>query len=309
MTPTSLSTGQAAPYGRDNVSLLFEGQNAVFVCDPSGQVSDNLTYQWTLNNTHIIATGRSFTIHNVRSSDSGLYKCIVRGKIMDKEVVAEHATFAYIKKTETMHTQVVDEGVSVTVLCNVTRSNVPQGSKNMRFQWHNPNGTLVSNEWFLRLADIRIHESGVYVCTVSVDVDGVRHEASRGTNIQVKRAGSVIFPGLLGHTIEVMETSPVHQTCRVEKDYGGANYTYHWLGPNQREIANDSQLRIDYALRSATRAPTLVSPSPCRLHIAIWRALSTLSFPSAQMAQSVQLHHRNDDCTTSRSFLIAVKGA
>ncbi|KAL5960794.1 Contactin-1 [Taenia solium] len=102
MAPTSLATGQAESYRRDNFSLLFEGQNAVFVCDPSGQMNDNLTYQWTLNNTHIIATGRSFTIHNVRESDSGLYKCIVRGKIMDKEVVAEHATFAYIKKSELM---------------------------------------------------------------------------------------------------------------------------------------------------------------------------------------------------------------
>lgn len=100
MTPASVATGQAEPYRRDNFTLLFEGQNAVFVCDPSGVVSDNLTYQWTLNNTHIIATGRSFTIYNVRESDSGFYKCIVRGMIMDNEVVAEHATFACIKKSE-----------------------------------------------------------------------------------------------------------------------------------------------------------------------------------------------------------------
>ncbi|VDM28086.1 unnamed protein product [Hydatigera taeniaeformis] len=56
----------------------------------------------------------------------------------------------------------------------------------MRFQWHNPNGTLISNQWFLRLADMSIYESGVYVCTVSVEVNGTQREASRGTNIQVK---------------------------------------------------------------------------------------------------------------------------
>ncbi|KAH9281039.1 Low-density lipoprotein receptor [Echinococcus granulosus] len=247
---TSVLTGQTEPYRRDSFSPLFEGQNAVFVCDPSGQVSGTLSYQWTLNDTHIIATRRSFTIYNVRESDSGLYKCIVRGKIMDKEVVAEHATFAYVKKAETMLTQVVDEGVSVIILCNVTDSNVPPGSKNLRYQWHNPNGTLISNRGFLRLANIRIHESGVYVCTASVDVNGTRHEASRGTNIQVKRAGNVIFPGLSGHTIHVLETSPVHQTCRVEKHHPGANYTYHWLGPHRQKIADGSQLTIDYALRS-----------------------------------------------------------
>ncbi|VDM22167.1 unnamed protein product [Hydatigera taeniaeformis] len=100
MASTSLSTNQAEFYKGDSFSLLFEGQNAVFVCDPSEQTSDNLTYQWILNNTHIIATGQSFTVHNVRESDSGLYKCIVRGKIMDKEVVAEHSTFVSIRKSE-----------------------------------------------------------------------------------------------------------------------------------------------------------------------------------------------------------------
>ena len=87
-------------YEQENFNVLFEGQNAIFVCDPSGPVGDSITYQWTLNDTHIIATGRSFTINNVKKSDSGLYKCIVRGKIMNKEMVAEHATFAYIKKGE-----------------------------------------------------------------------------------------------------------------------------------------------------------------------------------------------------------------
>lgn len=84
----------------------------------------------------------------------------------------------------------VDEGVSVTILCNITNGNIPPGAKNIRYQWHNPNGTLVSNQWFLRIANIQIYESGVYVCTVSVDVDGTTHEASRGTNVQVKQGKS-----------------------------------------------------------------------------------------------------------------------
>ena len=95
-----VSASQSGPYIRENFNVLFEGQNAVFVCDPSGPVDDSITYQWTLNDTHIIATGRSFSINNVKKSDSGLYKCIVRGKIMGKETMAEHATFAYIKKGE-----------------------------------------------------------------------------------------------------------------------------------------------------------------------------------------------------------------
>ncbi|KAM3172949.1 hypothetical protein ACTXT7_013507 [Hymenolepis weldensis] len=98
-TPSSLVWGQQVePYRRENFNVLFEGQNAIFVCDPSGWDHDSLTYQWTLNDTHIIATGKTFSINNVHKSDSGLYKCIVRGKINNKEVVAEQSTFAYIKK-------------------------------------------------------------------------------------------------------------------------------------------------------------------------------------------------------------------
>ncbi len=86
-----------------------------------------------------------------------------------------------------MHTQVVDEGVSIRILCNVTQNNLPSGATNLRYEWHNPNGTLVGNQWFLRISNIQLYEAGVYVCTASVNVGGTVHEASRGTHIQVKR--------------------------------------------------------------------------------------------------------------------------
>lgn len=47
-----------------------------------------------------------------------------------------------------------------------------------------------------------------------------------------------------------METSPVYQTCRVQKDYGEGNYAYHWIGPDGRRISDNNQLKIDYALRT-----------------------------------------------------------
>lgn len=97
------------------------------------------------------------------------------------------ASFLTLLLAETMHTQVVDEGISITILCNVTQNNMPSGATNLRYAWHNPNGTLVGNQWFLRISNIRLHESGVYVCTASVDADGTIHEASKGTHIVVKR--------------------------------------------------------------------------------------------------------------------------
>lgn len=98
--PPPAAADVAQPYDRENFHVLFEGQNAIFVCDPRGPVSESLHYQWTLNDTQIIATGRSFTINNVRKSDAGMYKCTVRGKLLNREVVAEQSTFAYIKKSE-----------------------------------------------------------------------------------------------------------------------------------------------------------------------------------------------------------------
>ena len=69
-------------------------------------------------------------------------------------------------------------------------------------------------------------------------------------SLLIALAGNVIFPGLMSHAIDVIETSPVYQTCRVQKDHGGANYTYHWLGPDGRKISDNNELKIDYALRS-----------------------------------------------------------
>ncbi|VUZ54764.1 unnamed protein product, partial [Hymenolepis diminuta] len=140
----------------------------------------------------------------------------------------------------------------------------------------------------------KVYESGVYVCTVSVDVDGTTHEASRGTNIQVKRAGNVVFPGLSGHTIDVMETSPVYQTCRVQKDHGGTNYTYHWLGPDGKQISENNQLRIDYALRSKhSGAYTCVATTRDNAHRdlegTIYVIVSPLRFQINTLAEDLRL--------------------
>lgn len=85
--------------------------------------------------------------------------------------------------------------------------------------------------------------------------------------LRIALAGNVVFPGLMSHTIDVVETGPVHQTCRVQKDYGSENYTYHWLGPDGRKISDNNQLKIDYALRSQhSGAYTCVAKSSKAAH-------------------------------------------
>ncbi|VDL89936.1 unnamed protein product [Schistocephalus solidus] len=234
---------------QEKYHIIYEGQNVVFVCDPIGPETSSLHYQWTLNDTQIIATGKSFEIRNVQKADMGTYKCTVRGNFDSKSVVAEQSTFVFVKRAEVMQTQVVDEGISITMMCNVTMEGLPTNASTLRYEWLNPNGTVVGNQWFLKIAKIKVHESGVYVCNVAVDVDSATQQASQATNIIVQQVGNLTFPGLSGHSVEVVETGFVHQTCKAQTS-SNAKYTYHWLGPNGQQISDTNTLSIDYALRS-----------------------------------------------------------
>ncbi|KAL7058718.1 hypothetical protein AAHC03_013309 [Spirometra sp. Aus1] len=179
----------------------------------------------------------------------GTYKCTVRGNFDSKSVVAEQSTFVFVKRAEVMQTQVVDEGISITMMCNVTTEGIPNHASNLRYEWLNPNGTVVGNQWFLKISKIQVHESGVYVCNVAVDVGDVTQQASQATNIIVQQAGNITFPGLSGHSVEVVETGSVLQTCKAQTG-SNATYTYHWLGPDGQQISDTNTLSIEYALRS-----------------------------------------------------------
>lgn len=73
----------------------------------------------------------------------------------------------------------------VRILCNVSSDEKPDGAGPFRYEWRNPNGTLVGTQWKLELGHIKVHESGIYVCRVSYEFDKRQMSTSSATKINV----------------------------------------------------------------------------------------------------------------------------
>ncbi|CAI2735735.1 unnamed protein product [Schistosoma spindalis] len=145
-------------------------------------------------------------------------------------------------------TQDVEEGILVRILCNVSSDEKPDGAGPFRYEWRNPNGTLVGTQWKLELGHIKVHESGIYVCRVSYEFDKRQMSTSSATKINVIPRAGVIFPGIRGNVLEVLETGDILQECQVVSAKP-SQYNFQWFGPDGRLISNSAFLQRDYITR------------------------------------------------------------
>ncbi|VDQ07216.1 unnamed protein product [Trichobilharzia regenti] len=143
-----------------------------------------------------------------------------------------------LDEADSIITQDVEEGILVRILCNVSGDDKPDGAGPFRYEWRNPNGTLVGTQWKLELGQIKMHESGIYVCRVSYEYNERQMSTSAG----------VIFPGIRGNVLEVRETGDILQECQVISAKP-AQYTFQWFGPDGRLVSNSALLQRDYVTR------------------------------------------------------------
>ncbi|VDP86591.1 unnamed protein product [Echinostoma caproni] len=168
------------------VQVIYEGQNIAFYCNATGiSAYAPVHYQWELDNRVIIASDDKFSLINITKADEGEYKCTATQFINGTPVVAVESTYISVRRADSIITQDVEEGILVRILCNVTGSTRPDGAGPLRYEWRNPNGTLVGTQWKLELGHIELHESGVYVCRVSYELDKRQMSTSSATRINV----------------------------------------------------------------------------------------------------------------------------
>ncbi|CAH8592428.1 unnamed protein product [Dicrocoelium dendriticum] len=231
------------------VQVIYEGQNIVFYCNATGILNlAPVHYQWELDNRVIIASDDHFYLRNVQKSDEGEYKCKAIQIIDGESVVGVESTFISVRRADSIVEQDVEEGFLVRILCNVTEADRPEDAGPIRFEWRNPNGTLVGTQWKLELGHIRIHESGVYVCRVSYELDGKQMSTSSATKINVLKRAGIVFPGLIDHVLSVLETGDILQECKVISSKP-SEYAYQWFRLNNQPISNSAYLQKDYVLR------------------------------------------------------------
>ncbi|CAH8873841.1 unnamed protein product [Trichobilharzia szidati] len=231
------------------IQVIYEGQNVAFFCNATGGIeSEYIHYQWEVNNKELIATDAYFHIRNIQKSDEGEYKCIATQYINGTPIVATESTFISVRKADSIITQDVEEGILVRILCNVSGDDKPDGAGPFRYEWRNPNGTLVGTQWKLELGQIKMHESGIYVCRVSYEYDERQMSTSSATKLNVIPRAGVIFPGVRGNVLEVRETGDILQECQVISAKP-AQYTFQWFGPDGRLVSNSALLQRDYVTR------------------------------------------------------------
>ncbi|CAH8661928.1 unnamed protein product [Schistosoma margrebowiei] len=231
------------------IQVIYEGQNVAFYCNATGgSKNDYIHYQWEVNNRDLIATDAYFHIRGIQKSDEGEYKCIATQYINGTPIVATESTFISVRKADSIITQDVEEGILVRILCNVSSDEKPDGAGPFRYEWRNPNGTLVGTQWKLELGHIKVHESGIYVCRVSYEFDKRQMSTSSATKINVIPRAGVIFPGIRGNVLEVLETGDILQECQVVSAKP-SQYNFQWFGPDGRLISNSAFLQRDYITR------------------------------------------------------------
>ncbi|CAH8673755.1 unnamed protein product [Schistosoma haematobium] len=231
------------------IQVIYEGQNVAFYCNATGgSKNDYIHYQWEVNNRDLIATDAYFHIRGIQKSDEGEYKCIATQYVNGTPIVATESTFISVRKADSVITQDVEEGILVRILCNVSSDEKPDGAGPFRYEWRNPNGTLVGTQWKLELGHIKVHESGIYVCRVSYEFDKRQMSTSSATKINVIPRAGVIFPGIRGNVLEVLETGDILQECQVVSAKP-SQYNFQWFGPDGRLISNSAFLQRDYITR------------------------------------------------------------
>ncbi|CAH8634483.1 unnamed protein product [Schistosoma mattheei] len=231
------------------IQVIYEGQNVAFYCNATGgSKNDYIHYQWEVNNRDLIATDAYFHIRGIQKSDEGEYKCIATQYVNGTPIVATESTFISVRKADSIITQDVEEGILVRILCNVSSDEKPDGAGPFRYEWRNPNGTLVGTQWKLELGHIKVHESGIYVCRVSYEFDKRQMSTSSATKINVIPRAGVIFPGIRGNVLEVLETGDILQECQVVSAKP-SQYNFQWFGPDDRLISNSAFLQRDYITR------------------------------------------------------------
>ncbi|CAH8568323.1 unnamed protein product [Schistosoma turkestanicum] len=150
--------------------------------------------------------------------------------------------------SDSIITQDVEEGILVRILCNVSSDEKLDSAGPFRYEWRNPNGTLVGTQWKLELGHIKVHESGIYVCRVSYEFDKRQMSTSSATKINVIPRAGVIFPGIRGNVLEVLETGDILQECQVVSAKP-SQYNFQWFGPDGRLVSNSAFLQRDYITR------------------------------------------------------------
>ncbi|XP_067296766.1 B-cell receptor CD22-like [Pseudorasbora parva] len=222
--PRSLSVS-ISPSG-----VIVEGDSVTLSCS-SDSNPPALNFSWFKGGT-IVGSGRIYSISNIRSDDSGEYKCKSINEHGEKnsDAVTLNVTYPPMSVSVSISSSgVIVEGDSVTLSCS-SDSNPPA----LNFSWFK-GGTIVGSGRIYRISKISSDDSGEYKCK-SINEHGEKYSDAVTLNVMYPpRNVSVLMSG----SGVIVEGDSVTLSCSSDSNPPALNFS--WFKENEASAVGSGQ--------------------------------------------------------------------
>ncbi|MEA3497094.1 MAG: immunoglobulin domain-containing protein, partial [Bacteroidota bacterium] len=196
---------------------LCENQSMTFTVTTTGTTPIN--YQWFKNNDTISnATGNSYTINSVSTSDAATYKCKISntcGNASSSDISLSVNTAPVITSQPTNST--VCNG-------NSTSFNISVSGSNYTYQWYNDDGSISgANSNSISLFNVDTSDAGNYYCVVS---NNCANTQSNSASLTINESPSITYQ--TPNTIKCENTTMAFNVSAT----GTTPFNYQWYFNN-----------------------------------------------------------------------------
>ncbi|XP_062865634.1 B-cell receptor CD22-like [Trichomycterus rosablanca] len=199
---------------------IMEGSSVTLTC--SSDAKPAASYQW-YKGTSYKETGETFTIHKIRSDESGEYKCLARNEHRDQYSTAVNIDVHYPPRSISVSVELsgeITEGSSVTLTCSAV-SNPPVEN----YTWYKEQTYKGSGET-LTVRNISSEDGGEYKCKCSY-----KNQFKYSGPVAVK----VLYPPKrvsvsVSSSAEPDQSGLVNLTCSADADPPVESYVWYKEG-------------------------------------------------------------------------------
>ncbi|XP_037399331.1 B-cell receptor CD22-like [Pygocentrus nattereri] len=253
---------------------IVEGSSVTLTCSSDGNPPEK-NNTWLKGSTPV-GEGKTYSIPNIRSEDSGEYTCQIRNDLGDRRSTALQINVLYPPKSVSVSISPsgeIVEGSSVTLTCS-SDANPPEKI----FTWFKRSASIGEGKTY-SIPNVRSEDSGEYTCQSRNDL-GERRSTALQINVLYPPKSVSVYISPSG---EIVEGSSVTLTCSSDANPPEKIYTWFkrsasigegktYSIPNIRSEDSGEytcQSRNDLGERSSTALQINVLCYPVILYVAL----------------------------------------
>ncbi|XP_057298458.1 hemicentin-1-like isoform X2 [Hydractinia symbiolongicarpus] len=177
---------------------VWEGDSVVLKCSVEGTLP--ITYQWYKEDVALSGSQSTYVLNSISKSEEGSYRCVAANVFGTKSSHSTIISVLYIGTpviTTSPSTNNTTEGDNLALTCKTSGQPVPT------YQWYQ-NNLLLSNLSVLTLPNVKISQSGEYVC-----------KASGGGIVLKEAAIDIKIQYLYQPDVKVLPSAVAREECSV----------------------------------------------------------------------------------------------